>query len=128
MVVKRRQETFDPVTLGHIRSHGSRDLLVGIVIGAVGATIYAELLDSGPEEELLEGAPGRLPHCQYRLIKQTAAVEKSVQQCSLQSVMQIEIIACIALNPDYSRASRRVLRYPVSESSSQSMMPVRKLM
>src|SRR5262245_13025728 len=71
---------------------------------------------------------GRLPHCQYRLIKQSAAVEESVQQCSLQSVMQIEIIACIALNPDYSSTSRRVLRYPVSESSSQSMMPVRKLM
>jgi hypothetical protein len=28
MVVKRRQETFAPVTLGHIRSHGCRDLLV----------------------------------------------------------------------------------------------------
>ena len=28
MVVKRQQETFAPVTLGHIRSHGCRDLLV----------------------------------------------------------------------------------------------------
>ena len=67
--------------MGHIRSHGCHDLLVycvsgrchqraeqthapilprllvGIVIGAAGATIYAELSDSGPEEELLEGAP-----------------------------------------------------------------------
>ena len=25
MVVKRQQETFAPVTLGHIRSHGCRD-------------------------------------------------------------------------------------------------------
>ena len=28
MVVKRQRETFVPVTLGHIRSHGCRDLLV----------------------------------------------------------------------------------------------------
>jgi hypothetical protein len=28
MVVKGKQETFAPVTLGHIRSHGCRDLLV----------------------------------------------------------------------------------------------------
>jgi hypothetical protein len=32
-------------------------LLVGIVIGAAGATIYAELSNSGPADELLEGAP-----------------------------------------------------------------------
>jgi hypothetical protein len=28
MIVKRQQETFEPVTMGHIRSHGCRDLLV----------------------------------------------------------------------------------------------------
>jgi hypothetical protein len=28
MVVKRQQETFEPVTMEHIRSHGCRDLLV----------------------------------------------------------------------------------------------------
>ena len=28
MVVRRQQETFEPVTMGHIRSHGCRDLLV----------------------------------------------------------------------------------------------------
>jgi hypothetical protein len=28
MVAKRRQESFAQVTLGHIRSHGCRDLLV----------------------------------------------------------------------------------------------------
>ena len=33
MVVKRQQETFAPVTLGHIRSHGCRDLLVYCVSG-----------------------------------------------------------------------------------------------
>ena len=33
MVVKRQQETFAPVTLGHIRSHGCRDLLVYCISG-----------------------------------------------------------------------------------------------
>jgi hypothetical protein len=28
MVVRRKSETFEPVTMGHIRSHGCRDLLV----------------------------------------------------------------------------------------------------
>jgi hypothetical protein len=28
MVVKRQQETFEPMTMGHIRSHGCRDLLL----------------------------------------------------------------------------------------------------
>ena len=82
MVVKRQQETFAPVTMGHIRSHGCRDLLVycvsgrwhqravqthapifldllvGIVIGAVGATIYAELSGSGPRGGAAGGGAG----------------------------------------------------------------------
>jgi hypothetical protein len=33
------------------------DLLVGIVIGAVGAPIYAECRTAGPQEEVLEEAP-----------------------------------------------------------------------
>jgi hypothetical protein len=33
------------------------DLLVGIVIGAVGATIYVELSDSGPGGGAAGGAP-----------------------------------------------------------------------
>ena len=33
MVVKGKQETFAPVTLGHIRSHGCRDLLVHCISG-----------------------------------------------------------------------------------------------
>jgi hypothetical protein len=33
MVVKRQQETFAPVTLGHIRSHGCRGLLVYCISG-----------------------------------------------------------------------------------------------
>jgi hypothetical protein len=33
MVVKRRQETFEPVTMQHVRSHGRRDLLVYCVSG-----------------------------------------------------------------------------------------------
>ena len=33
MVVKLQQETFAPVTLGHIRSHGCRDLLVNCISG-----------------------------------------------------------------------------------------------
>ena len=33
MVVKRQQETFAPVTLRHIRSHGCRDLLVYCISG-----------------------------------------------------------------------------------------------
>jgi hypothetical protein len=33
MVVKRQHETFAPVTLGHIRSHGCRDLLIYCVSG-----------------------------------------------------------------------------------------------
>jgi hypothetical protein len=35
MVVKRQQETFAPVTLGHIRSHGCRDLLVYCKLAAL---------------------------------------------------------------------------------------------
>jgi hypothetical protein len=84
MVIKRQQEAFEPVTMGHIRSPGCRDLLVycvlwdgatrgrskhmrlffldllvGIVIGAVGATIYAELSDSGPGGGAAGGAGWR---------------------------------------------------------------------
>jgi hypothetical protein len=33
MVVKRQHETFEPVTMGHIRSHGCRDLLVCCISG-----------------------------------------------------------------------------------------------
>ena len=33
MVVNRQQETFAPVTLGHIRSHGCRDLFVYCISG-----------------------------------------------------------------------------------------------
>ena len=33
MAVKRQQETFELVTLGHIRSHGCRDLLVYCISG-----------------------------------------------------------------------------------------------
>ena len=33
MVIQQQQETFDPVTLGHIRSHGCRDLLVYCISG-----------------------------------------------------------------------------------------------
>jgi hypothetical protein len=40
MVVKRKQETFAPVTLGHIRSHGCRDLLV-YCVSSPGAAITA---------------------------------------------------------------------------------------
>ena len=84
MVVKRQQETFAPVTMGHIRSHGCRDLLVYCVSGTVapegGANTCAyssstsssasssalwarrsmrSCRKAGPEEELLEGAPAR---------------------------------------------------------------------
>jgi hypothetical protein len=52
-----------PALAGLHQTHGSArmrqfflGLLVGIVIGAAGATIYFEL-SSAPEEELIEGAP-----------------------------------------------------------------------
>jgi hypothetical protein len=32
MVISRLQETFAPVTLGHIRAHGCRDLLVSCTL------------------------------------------------------------------------------------------------
>jgi hypothetical protein len=53
MVVKRQQETFKPVTMGHIRLGDTKaeqhtrlfflGLLVGLVIGAAGAMIYRDL-------------------------------------------------------------------------------------
>jgi hypothetical protein len=58
MVVKEKQETFAPVTLGHIRSHGCRDLLVYSSSGGChhSATMNADWLpDETPVRSLCPG-------------------------------------------------------------------------
>jgi hypothetical protein len=49
MVVRRQQETFQPVTLGHIRSHGCCDLLIYCASGNChhSATMNANWLPDG---------------------------------------------------------------------------------
>jgi hypothetical protein len=63
----RRRETFEPVTLGHIRGHGCRDLLVycGSIYCSYGAKLNADHL---PDETAIRplGARMACTRCGHR--------------------------------------------------------------
>jgi hypothetical protein len=66
-MVRRKTETFEPVTMGNIRGHGCRDLLVYCNSGRChhGATMNAETRTSGVSWESRFIAVGTC--CRFRM-------------------------------------------------------------